>query len=247
LNKKIYFVSDVHLGFPDLKASRSRELKFGKWLDYISQDVEELFLLGDIFDYWFEYKRVVPRGFSRIIGRIAQLTDKGIPVHYFTGNHDMWITDYLPTEAGVILHRSPYKTELHGKKFYLAHGDGLGKGERGKKTLKWIFSNRILRWLYAGLHPNFTIRIAHKWSNKSRYSKGIITEQFGEKKELLFEFAQQNEDKEHFDFYIFGHRHRPLDINVGNAGSRFINLGDWLTNFSYAVFDGENFEIMWFG
>ena len=241
--KKTYFASDVHLGFPNLKESRSREIKFGEWLDFISADVNELYLLGDIFDYWFEYKKVVPRGYTRIIGRIAQLTDRGIPVHYFTGNHDLWVSDYLPKEAGVILHRSHYITQISGKKFYLAHGDGLGKGDYSYKFLKWIFTNRVLRFLYAGLHPNITMRLAHAWSNKSRRAKGLVAEDFGSREEIILEFAKKIEAKEHHDYYIFGHRHVPYSTEIGNGISQFVHLGDWLTNFSYAVFDGEKFEL----
>ena len=243
MKKNIYFASDVHLGFPNLQDSRERELRFARWLDFINKDVEELYLLGDIFDYWFEYKKVVPRGFTRIIGRIAQLTDRGIPVHYFTGNHDLWVSNYLPEEAGVILHRGVYTTQLHGKSFYMTHGDGHEKGIGGDQFLKRIFTNRFLRWLYAGLHPNLTIRLAHAWSNKSRYSKGIVAEEFDEEKEVLLNYAKKLEKEKHFDFYVFGHRHYPLDIPIDNTGSRFINLGDWLTNFTYAVFDGNVFEI----
>lgn len=239
----MYFASDVHLGYPDLHDGRGREIRFAQWLDYIKEDVEELYLLGDIFDYWFEYKKVVPRGFTRIIGRIAQLTDNGTPVHYFTGNHDFWINDYLPKEAGVILHRGEYTTQLYGKSFYLAHGDGHEKGIGGDKFMKKIFSNRFLQWLYSCIHPDIATSIAHAWSNKSRCSKGIVAEEFDENNEVILNYVKKIEQKKHYDFYLFGHRHYPLDITINQQGSRFVNLGDWLTHFSYAVFYENTFEI----
>ncbi len=246
MGKKIYFASDAHLGFPNRVAGRYRELLFAAWLDSIANDVEELYLLGDIFDFWFEYKHVVPRGFTRIIGRLAQLHDKGIKVHYFTGNHDLWVRDYLVVEAGVILHRQPFTTQLMGKTFYMAHGDGLGNGDFGYKMLKWIFTNRVLHWLFSRLHPNFAVGLAHAWSNKSRYAKGIVADTLDTKKDILLNYARQMESQQHFDFYIFGHRHRPVNIEIGNKKARFVNLGDWLTHFSFGTFDGNDFKIAFF-
>lgn len=246
MKKRIYFASDAHLGFPNRLAGRDRELRFAAWLDSISNDVEELYLLGDIFDFWFEYKHVVPRGFTRIIGRLAQFTDRGIPVHFFTGNHDLWVRDYLVSEAGVILHRKPYTTQLHGKTFYMAHGDGLGKGDVGYKMLKWFFTNRILHWLFSRLHPNFAVGLAHAWSNKSRYAKGVVADTLNPEKDILLNYARETELKQHFDFHVFGHRHRPVNIEIGDKKAQFINLGDWLTHFSYGVFDGNEFRLEFF-
>ena len=242
--KKIYFASDVHLGAPALNNNRERELLFVKWLDLVKTDAEAIYLMGDIFDFWFEYKRAVPRGFTRVLGKLAEITDSGIPVHFFTGNHDIWVFDYLPTEVGVIVHRDIIKTELHGKKFFLGHGDGLGKYDKGYQFLKKIFTNRFLQWAFARFHPNFAIWMAHKWSGHSRLKNGTIeADTFrGEDKEWLVLYAKDELKKEHFDYFIFGHRHWPCDINL-NAKSRYINTGDWVTHFTYAVLDNGTMEL----
>ncbi|MCK4750950.1 MAG: UDP-2,3-diacylglucosamine diphosphatase [Bacteroidales bacterium] len=219
-----------------------REKKVVEWLEEISQEASEIYLLGDIFDYWFEYKKVVPRGFTRFLGKIAQLTDAGIKVNYFTGNHDVWVFDYLPTEIGVEVFRHPITREYGGKKFYIGHGDGLGPGQTGYKLLKWLFTNKIAQWLYARVHPNFATGFAHRWSRKSRYDKGVTTEWLGDDKEYLIVYARELLKKEHFDYFIFGHRHMPLEYDL-NENSRFIYLGDWIENFSYAVFDGTTLSL----
>lgn len=244
--KKIYFASDAHFGLSSPNDSLPRERLFAGWLDMIKQDAAEIFLLGDIFDFWFEYSRVVPRGYTRILGKIAELTDNGIPVHFFTGNHDIWVFDYLPKETGMIIHKERYITELLGKKFFLAHGDGLDKRDKGFMLLKSIFHNPVLQWLFARIHPNFSVWFAHKWSHKSRYSKELVTPFRGAEKEEQVVFANSILEKEHFDYFVFGHRHIPLDIRLNNGSSRYINLGDWLWHFSYAVFDGEVMEIKYF-
>ncbi|MFW6328019.1 MAG: UDP-2,3-diacylglucosamine diphosphatase, partial [Bacteroidota bacterium] len=182
--KKIYFVSDIHLGMHPREDSIKREKLFVKWLDEIKDHASALYLLGDIFDYWFEYKKVVPRGFTRTLGKLAEINDKGVKIHYFTGNHDVWIFDYLPSEIGIILYPEPLSTVINNKKFYLSHGDGLGPGDPGFKLLKAAFRNRILQWFYARIHPNFTISLAHYWSRKSRYGKTEADEFKGEEKEL---------------------------------------------------------------
>jgi UDP-2,3-diacylglucosamine hydrolase len=242
---KIYFASDVHLGLYPYERSRDREKIFVSWLDQIKNDATELYLLGDIFDYWYEYKKVVPRGFTRTLGKLAEISDSGIPIHFFTGNHDVWVFDYLADEIGVILHRDPVSVELEGKKFFLAHGDGLGPGDFGFKLLKWAFRNKVLQWLYSHLHPNFTMRFAHWWSRKSRYSKGIAEAFQGEEKELQLLFAKEKLKKEHFDYFVFGHRHVPMDIKL-NENSRMINLGEWIFSYTYAVFDGVEMKLNWF-
>ncbi|MEA2106676.1 MAG: UDP-2,3-diacylglucosamine diphosphatase [Bacteroidota bacterium] len=242
-NKKIYFASDAHLGFPTYEKSLEREKLFVKWLDEIKSDAQEIYLLGDIFDFWFEYKKVIPRGFTRFLGKISEITDQGIAVYFFTGNHDIWITDYLPKETGVILHRKPVTKTINGKKFFLAHGDGLGPGDKGYKRLKKIFTNPILHWLFSRLHPNTAFKIAHKWSNSSREAKGLVAENFkGVDKENLVIYAKEKLKHEHFDYMIFGHRHIPIDVKF-NDNCQFINLGDWLTHFTYAVFDGDKLEL----
>ncbi|WP_159518676.1 UDP-2,3-diacylglucosamine diphosphatase [Sunxiuqinia indica] len=239
---KIYFVSDIHLGAPALDNNREREQKFVAWLDDIKQDAAALFLLGDIFDYWFEYKKVVPRGFVRTLGKIAEIADSGIPVHFFTGNHDVWVFDYLPSELGVQIHRSEMRISFSGKKFFLAHGDGLDPYDKGYHFLKKLFTNRFLQWMYARIHPNLGIYLAHKWSKKSRLTKGMSVPFHGEDKEGLLHFAKSVLEDEEVDYFIFGHRHLLLDLPLEKK-SRYINLGDWITHYSYGVFDGEKFEL----
>ena len=243
--KKIYFVSDAHLGLPPKEKSIMREKLLVEWLDSIKKDAAAVYLMGDIFDYWFEYRKVVPRGFVRFLGKLAELTDNGIEVNFFTGNHDVWVFDYLPSEIGVNVFREPLITVLGGKKFYLAHGDGIGPGETSYKFLKKIFTCRWLQWLYARVHPNLATSFAHYWSNHSRLSKGAYTGFLGENKEQLILHARKLLKKEHFDFFIFGHRHIPLDLNL-NESSRIIYLGDWFINFTYAVFEEGNFTLKYF-
>lgn len=241
--KYIYFASDAHFGLPSPEESIPRERLFVQWLDKIKEDAEEIYLLGDMFDFWFEYKYVVPRGFTRVLGKIAELTDSGIPVHFFTGNHDLWVSDYLPRETGMIIHKDYYTTTLAGKKFYMAHGDGLGSNDPGFKIIKWIFTNKTLHWVFSRLHPNFAVWMAHKWSHKSRYSKELSTPFMGEDKEHLVLFSNSILEREYYDYLVFGHRHIPLNIVLKNGHSRLVNLGDWIVHFTYAVFDGEKMEI----
>ena len=240
--KKIYFASDFHLGAPNPEESLIREKKICKWLDEVKLDAEEIFLMGDIFDFWFEYKHAVPRGFTRLMGKIAEITDSGIPVHVFKGNHDMWIFDYLPTETGVTMHKDTQIREFNGVKFFLGHGDGLGPGDRGYKVLKKIFNNKICQWMFARLHPNFGIGIANFWSRKSRSHTKKKDEFHGNDKEWLVIYAKEQLEKQHFDYFIFGHRHLPLEIELNNK-SKYINLGDWIHYYTYGVFDGEKMEL----
>lgn len=242
-NKHIYFISDVHLGLHPVEESLKREKLLVKWLDSIKTHTEELVLLGDIFDFWHEYKHVVPRGYTRFLGKLAELSDLGITIHFFTGNHDIWIYDYLPNEIGLNLYTKPLIKEYAGKKFYLAHGDGLGKGDIGYKFLKGVFTNKILQFLFARLHPNFALFFGKTWSKNSRYAKGIVGKPYaGEEGELLLRFAKEQEKKEHFDYYIFGHRHIPYDLKINN-NSRVINLGDWIDKFTFGKFDGKEFTL----
>jgi UDP-2,3-diacylglucosamine hydrolase len=244
--KKIYFASDFHLGVPDQASSLEREKRIVRWLDEIKIDAQELFLVGDVFDFWFEYKMVAPRGFVRILGKLAELSDSGITIHYFTGNHDMWVFDYLPKEIGLTLHRKEIVREFGGKRFFIGHGDGLGPGDRGYKFLKWVYSRRINQWLFARIHPNLALRFAQYWSNKSRIANGSKDELYhGEDKEWLVIFAKEKLSKEHFDFFIFGHRHFPLDLKIGE-NTRYINLGEWVNYNTYGVFDGKGFELKTF-
>ena len=240
--KKIYFVSDVHLGAPALSDNRERELLFAGWLDEIKKDAAGLYLMGDIFDFWYEYKKVAPRGFTRILGRLADISDSGIPVHFFAGNHDLWVFDYLPQEIGLTLHRNEFITEIYGKKFYLAHGDGIDPDDKGYIILRKIFTNKTLQWLFSKLHPNVALWLAHKWSKSSRLAKMGIEEEVKVKNEGMYKFAKNFLKKELVDYFIFGHRHLLIDAEI-NDSTRFIILGDWINKFSYGVFDGRKFEL----
>jgi len=237
---KIYFFSDAHLGAPDAETSLLREKKIIRFLDGIKKDAEEIFIVGDLFDFWFEYKRAVPRGHVRILGKLAEIADSGIPIHLFTGNHDMWIFDYLPTEIGLKLYRAPITRAWGGKKFYIGHGDGLGPGDYGYKFIKKAFANKICQWLFARLHPNFGIWLANYFSKSSRVKTGGDDAKFlGEENEWLVHYAKEVLQKEHFDYFVFGHRHLPLDIKL-TPHSTYINLGDWINYDTFAVFDGNN-------
>ena len=226
--KHIFFASDFHLGVPDYETSLEREKKIVNWLNFVEPKASEIFLVGDVFDFWFEYKQAVPKGFVRLQGKIAELTDKGIPVHLFTGNHDMWIFDYLPKELGVKLYRDPIQREFFGKKVFIGHGDGLGPGDHGYKFLKKVFRNPISQWAFARLHPNFGIWLANKSSKTSRAATGMKDEKFhGKENEWLYQFCEDQLAQNQIDLFIFGHRHLPIDMPVG-TNSHYINLGDWL-------------------
>lgn len=243
---KIYFASDFHLGAPDYQSSLAREKKIVAWLDTIKQDAQEIYLVGDIFDFWFEYKHAIPKGFVRLQGKIAELTDSGIPITVFTGNHDMWIFDYIPQELGVKLLRSPITKEYSGKKFFIGHGDGLGPGDKKYKALKKIFSNKLCQWLFARIHPNLGIGMANYWSRKSRKVNLKQDEVFhGEENEWLVQFCKSYLESHDVDYFVFGHRHLPLDIELPK-GAKYVNLGDWITHFTYAVFDGEELKLKTF-
>ena len=244
LHKNIYFASDFHLGAPNYEESLKREKLIVKWLDEIKSDAKEIYLVGDIFDFWFEYKSVIPRGFVRLQGKIAELTDSGIPIHVFTGNHDMWIFDYLPKELGVQLHRKSIVKDYNGKKFLIGHGDGLGPRDYTYKMLKAVFSSKICQWVFARIHPNFGIGIANAWSRKSRKSNIDYDEVYhGEDKEQLIIYCNDYIKKDpSIDYFVFGHRHLPLEINIGKK-AKYFNLGEWIKYNSYAVFDGDKLEM----
>ncbi len=240
-SNKIYFASDFHLGAPNEESSLKREKLLVKWLEEIRSDVAEIYLVGDLFDFWFEYDTAVPRGFTRFLGKLAELSDAGIPIHIFTGNHDMWMFGYLEKELNITLYRESIVREYSGKKFFIGHGDGLGPGDHGFKVIKKVFANKISQWMFAKLHPDWGIKLAVYWSGTSRASNN--DEVFlGEEKEWLFQYAQEKLKTQPIDYFIFGHRHLPLDLKVGNS-SRYINLGDWISHNTYAVFDGEKLEL----
>jgi UDP-2,3-diacylglucosamine hydrolase len=242
LKGKIYFASDFHLGIPDLASSHERERRIVRWMDSIKADTSELFLVGDLFDAWFEYKHAVPKGFVRLLAKIAEFTDSGIPVHVFSGNHDTWMFGYLVEECGVQLHHEPVRREWNGKKFIIGHGDGLGPGDLGYKFIKSVFRNSFAQWLYARFHPNFGIWMAQYFSGKGYDKKEDQGKYAGDEKEFLVQYCKAVLTKEHIDYFVFGHRHLPLDMEVGKD-SRYINLGDWLRYNTYAVFNGEAAEL----
>ena len=244
--KKIYFASDFHLGVPDRESSLIREKKIIRWLNEASKDAKEIWLLGDIFDFWFDYKKVVPRGFVRLLGKMAEIVDNGIPITIFTGNHDMWFFDYLPKEIGVTLFRKPVTRIWGNKKFFIGHGDGLGPGDKGYKFIKKVFSNKVCQWMFRWIHPDIGIGIADFFSGKSRASTGDYDKTYlGDDKEWLAIYARKVLKSEHYDYFIFGHRHLPIDIKVGE-NSRYINLGEWINYFTYAVFDGQELKLLTF-
>jgi len=213
-----------------------------RWLDSVKQEAEAIYLLGDIFDYWYEYRYVVPKGFTRIFGKISELTDSGVEVHFFIGNHDIWLTDYLFRECGMILHFEPFVKEMGGKRFFLAHGDGLGDDSRSFHLLRRIFHSRFLRWCFSAIHPRWTIPLAHAWSNSSRENGGIA-DYLGEEKEHLIRFSKEKlKEDPTLNYFIYGHRHILLDLPLA-AHSNIVMLGDWITYFSYAVFDGEHVKL----
>lgn len=241
---KVYFVSDVHLGVPTVFESREREKKFVRFLDEIAKDAEEIYLLGDIFDMWFEYKRAVPRGYVRLLGKLAEIRDSGIPIYMFTGNHDMWMFDYFTEELGIPIIKEPILKTIHGKKILMGHGDGLGPGDLSYKFIKKVFASSLNKWLFARLHPNFGLGIASLLSRKSRISNGDYDSKFlGEDKEMLIQYAKQKLENEHIDYFVFGHRHLPLEMEL-QENSTYINLGEWVSQFHYAVLDGDNLQLI---
>ncbi|QSE97454.1 UDP-2,3-diacylglucosamine diphosphatase [Fulvivirga lutea] len=244
--KKIYFASDFHLGAPDKATSLEREKKIVRWLDQIKDNAHSIYLVGDIFDFWFEYKHAVPKGFIRLLGKIAEIKDTGIPIVFFTGNHDMWMFDYFPSELGIPVYRDPQQLIVGNQKLLIGHGDGLGPGDHMYKFLKRIFESKISQWLFARFHPNFGIGFATRWSHSSRISNTKKEEdKFLGDKEYLWQYCKDVEKQEHHDFYVFGHRHLPLDLEVGES-SKYINLGEWVNYCTYGVYDGENYQLLTF-
>ncbi|MCU0467513.1 MAG: UDP-2,3-diacylglucosamine diphosphatase [Arcicella sp.] len=246
-HKKIYFASDFHLGYPDHQTSLTRERKVVKWLDTIKKDAQTIFLVGDIFDFWFEYKNVVPKGFVRLLGKLAELSDGGIEIIIFSGNHDIWMFDYFTKEMNIKVYRDFQEYSIHYQhqitSFYVIHGDGLGPGDYGYKFLKKVFESKLSQWAFSWLHPHLGITLATWWSGSRKDEERIRRElQFRGEGEWLWAYAKEQEAQKHRDFYVFGHRHLLLDLPVGEKGSRYINLGQWAyddeNSNHYAVFDG---------
>ena len=237
----IYFISDAHLGSLATEYRRTQERRLVRFLDEIKDKAEAIYMLGDMFDFWYEYKEVVPKGFTRFLGKVSELTDMGVEVHYFTGNHDIWAYGYLEKECGVILHHKPATIEIHGKTFYLAHGDGMGDPDKTFRLIRGIFHSRLCQWLFTWLHPDLGMKFGLNWAKHSRMKRenGKEPPYMGEDKEHLVLFAKLYL-KEHpdTDYFMFGHRHIELDLMLTKQ-SRLMILGDWLWQFTYAVFDGE--------
>lgn len=244
--KKTYFASDFHLGVSAKLTSEARERQIVRWLDQIKEDAEAIYLVGDVFDFWFEYKRVVPKGYIRLLGKLAELRDAGIAIYFFTGNHDMWLFDYFEQELDIPTYRSPITRTIHGKTFFIGHGDGLGPGDHGYKFIKRVFANPFCQWLFERLHPNFGIWLATYWSQKSKDANTEEKKFYGPHGEWLVIFANEQLDKTPADYFIFGHRHLPIDYTLKNGSSRYINLGEWMNFNSYAVFDGQTVALKFF-
>ena len=239
---KIFFASDFHLGLKAGDDMLLREKKVVDWLGKVSAEAREIYLLGDVFDFWWEYKLVVPRGFTRFLGKVGSITDSGIPVHFFTGNHDMWTGDYLQKECGMIIHRDPVTLSIDSKVFHLAHGEGLGTRDAGYKVLLKIFRNKPLQKAYSALHPSIGVGIGHRWSLNSRLGKGISREFLGEEREDLLRYANQVSAAGNIDYFIFGHRHLAMSYRI-KTGSEVLFLGDWINRSSYAEWDGKELTL----
>jgi UDP-2,3-diacylglucosamine hydrolase len=248
--KKIYFLSDFHLGVPNATESRLREKRIVSFLDSIQADAAMIFIVGDLFDFWYEYKKVVPKGFVRILGKLAALTDAGIPVHFFVGNHDMWMKNYFQEELNIPVFYEPQAYTFNGKKFLIGHGDGLGPGDQGYKMLKKIFRNPVCQWLFGVIPPAIGIGIARYFSHTSRAVTGNTEDAFlGEDREWLLQYCRTTLQEQYYDYFIFGHRHLPIDhpVTSPHTGqpSRYINLGDWIRYYSYAAFDGQTCTLLY--
>ena len=237
--EKIYFASDFHLGSPNFEESLKREKKIISWLNEIEIDAKKIFLLGDIFDFWFEYEKVVPKGFVRLLAKLADLVDKGIEIHFLVGNHDMWMRDYLEKEIGLKVHFKEFIIEEDDQLIFIGHGDGLGKGDYKYKILKSLFTSNLCKWLFSRLHPNFGIGLGQAWSNKSRKEQESIK---NEEKEILVEYCKEQQKNNPVDYYIFGHRHIPMEVKIDERAN-YINLGDWIHHYTYAVLSDQKLEL----
>jgi UDP-2,3-diacylglucosamine hydrolase len=241
--KKVYFASDNHLGAPTMEHSYPREKKFVAWLDEIKTDAAAIFLLGDLFDFWMEYKTVVPKGFTRTLGKLAELTDSGIPIYYFVGNHDLWMNGYFEEELGIPVFHEPQQFNINNTSFFIGHGDGLGPGDKGYKRMKKVFTNPFSKWLFRWLHPDLGVKLAQYLSVKNKLISGDEDAKFlGEENEWLVQYANRKLEKDHYDYFVFGHRHLALEITL-NKKSIYVNLGDWISFYTYGEFDGEKLSL----
>ncbi|MDG1063467.1 MAG: UDP-2,3-diacylglucosamine diphosphatase [Flavobacteriaceae bacterium] len=245
-DKKVYFSSDNHLGAPDAASSAVREQRFVRWLDAIRPDAGALFLLGDLFDFWFEYKTVVPKGFVRVLGKLAEISDSGIPIYFFVGNHDLWMRDYLKTELGITVFHNPQVFVINDCALFIGHGDGKGPHDNGYKRMKKVFTNSFFQWLFRWLHPDIGVRLAQYLSVKNKLISGEEDQEFlGEENEWLAQYALRKLEDDHYDYFVFGHRHLPMTIDL-NGQSTYINLGDWITHFTYGVLDHGDLSLKTF-
>ncbi len=240
----VYFASDFHLGLDSRIPSKKREEIIISWLEEIKYDVSELYLIGDTFDFWFEYAQVAPKGHIRLLGKLAEVSDAGVPIFMFTGNHDMWMFGYLEKEIGVTVIKKPLIKNIQGLKFYIAHGDGLGPGDKAYKFIKLLFSNSINQWLFSRIHPNLGILLMKFFSKKSRDSEQEIVAFKGPDNERLIQYSEELLEKQYFDFFIFGHRHLPIDHILSNNQSRYVNTGDWIHHFSYAKLENNELKLL---
>ncbi len=241
--KKVYFSSDNHLGAPTHDESRPREQKFLRWFDSIKQDAKEIWLIGDLFDFWFEYKTVVPKGFVRVLGKLADLSDKGIPIYFFVGNHDLWMRDYFEKELNIPVYHKPQEFTFNNTTFLIGHGDGLGPGDKGYKRMKKVFTFPFFKWCFRWLHPDLGMRLGQYMSVKNKLISGDEDAKFlGEENEWLVQYCKRKLETKHYDYFVFGHRHLPLEIDL-NDKSRYVNLGDWIHYYTYGEFDGKTLSL----
>ena len=245
-NKNIYFASDQHFGAPDTEKSKVREAKFVAWLDSIKNNASVLFLLGDLFDFWFEYKKAVPKGFIRVLGKLAELKDSGVEIYFFVGNHDLWMNNYFQEELNIPVYHKPQEFTFNNKKFLIGHGDGLGPGDKGYKRMKKVFTNPVSKWLFRWLHPDIGIRLAQYLSVKNKLISGEEDVKFlGAEKEWLVQYCNRKLSQKKYHFFVFGHRHLPLEITL-TENAKYVNTGDWITHFSYAVFNGDQLVLKYY-
>jgi UDP-2,3-diacylglucosamine hydrolase len=242
-SKKIYFASDQHLGAPNPEKSLPREKKFVAWLDEVKKDAEAIFLLGDLFDFWFEYKTVVPKGFVRVLGKLAEIKDAGIPIYFFVGNHDLWMNDYFEKELNILVFHKPQTFLINNKKFFIGHGDGLGPKDKGYKRMKKVFTFPLFKWLFKWFHPDLGVKLGQYMSVKNKMISGDEDAKFlGEDNEWLVQYCKRKLIDDHYDFFVFGHRHLPLEINL-QENSKYVNLGDWIQYFTYGVLEDNELSL----
>ena len=243
-NKSVYFASDQHFGAPTQASSLPREKRFVAWLDEIKKDAEAIFLLGDLFDFWFEYKKVVPKGFVRVLGKLAEIKDSGIPIYFFVGNHDLWMEDYFEKELDIPVYHKPQEFLINTKLFFIGHGDGLGPGDKGYKRMKKVFTFPFFQWMFKWLHPDLGVSLGQYMSVKNKLISGDEDIKFlGEENEWLVHYSKKKLQEKHREFFVFGHRHLPLEINL-SPKSKYINLGDWIQYFTYGKFSDNTFELL---